>query len=137
MYWIIKLWNYDFEAKYRPDLKNRMADFLSWYFIRKEVNQIEITPAYIGVILYNKKGVWKSVKLLKKIYKLLQVVFSSIEEYDESSKAAVLREVREKIGLVEMQLKYLINDPKYDCNIYIIDIERVISERTESKKISL
>ncbi len=49
----------------------------------------------------------------------------------------VLRELKKEIGLIEIQLEYWVNDPKYDCDIYIVDIKEAILERMEFEKISL
>ncbi len=60
------------------------------------------------------------------------MIFDFIEEYDEFSEAIiVMKEVREKMDLVRIQLEYLVNNFKYNCNIYIVDVKEAIFERTE------
>ncbi len=56
-HWVIELQNYDFKVKYKLSLKNEITDFLSWYFIKEEVNQVKTVLAYIGMILYSKREI--------------------------------------------------------------------------------
>ena len=54
------------------------------------------------------------------IQHLWQSVCESVENYDESSKQVVAREVLKETGLEVIlgDLQYLFNDPEYDCDVY-------------------
>ncbi len=62
----------------------------------------------------------------------LQVVFGKSD--GEESQTAVRREAREKTGLELLQMRYLVTDQDYDCDIYICDIERFKPRQIESEK---
>ncbi len=55
---------------------------------------------------------------------LQQSVCKSVENYDESSRQVIAREVLEETGLEVIlgDLQYLFNDLEYDCNIYKLKI---------------
>ena len=55
---------------------------------------------------------------------LWQSVCRSVEDYDESSRQAAIREVLEETGLevILEDLQYLFNDLKYDCDMYKLKV---------------
>ncbi len=65
------------------------------------------------------------------------MVCESIEDYDESSRQAAVREILEETGLkvILEDLQYLFNDPEYDCDMYKLKIHlRTELDRTEPTK---
>ncbi len=65
---------------------------------------------------------------------LWQSVCESIENYDESSRHAIIREVLEETGLKVIlgDLQYLFNDLKYDCDVYKLKVHpRIELDQTE------
>src|SRR6266540_6918062 len=68
---------------------------------------------------------------------LWQSVCGSVEDYDESSRHIITREVLEEIGLEVIlgDLQYLFNDLEYDCNVYKLKVyPRTELDRTELTK---
>ena len=68
---------------------------------------------------------------------LWQSVCRSVEEYDESSKQAAIREVLEETELKVIlgDLQYFFNDPEYDCNVYKLKVHlRTEFDRIEPTK---
>ncbi len=66
---------------------------------------------------------------------LWQLVCRSVEDYDESSRQAVAREVLEETGLevISEDLQYLFNNSEYDCDVYKLKVH----PRTELDQIKL
>ncbi len=62
------------------------------------------------------------MRLHKLIKESLQVVFGKADE--QKSITAVKREVKEETDLSVTQLQWLVNNLKYDCDIYLCDIEK-------------
>ena len=65
---------------------------------------------------------------------LWQSVCESVEDYDESSRQAAVREVLEKTGLEVIlgDLQYLFDDPEYDCDVYKLKVNlRTELDQTE------
>ena len=91
-------------------------------------------PTFVGVVLYNKKGIRLSVKLSKLMKGSLQVVFGKADR--QESIVAVKREVKEETDLSVTQLQWLVNDPQYDCDIYLCNIEKFKPRRNEPDKLS-
>ena len=58
-------------------------------------------PKFVGVVLYNKKRIWLSVRLSKPMKGSLQVVFRKADE--QESITAAKREVKEETDLVVTQ----------------------------------
>src|SRR6266498_4664039 len=135
--WIAELKNYQFHAKHFPGKENHMADYLFRYPVRKLLQMLEEDvrmSKFVGVILYNKKGVWLSTKLNKLMKGSLQVVFGKADR--QESITAAKREVKEETDLLVTQLQWLVNDPQYDCDIYLCDIEKFKLRRSEPNKAS-
>ena len=68
---------------------------------------------------------------------LWQSVCGSVEDYDESSRHVIAREVLKETGLEVIlgDLQYLFNDPEYDCNVYKLKVHpRTELDRTEPTK---
>src|SRR6266540_196826 len=68
---------------------------------------------------------------------LWQSVCGSVEDYDESSRHVVAREVLEETGLdvILRDLQYLFNNPKYDCDVYKLKVHlRTELDQTEPTK---
>ena len=102
-----------------------MADYLSRYPVGEPLQMLKEDvrmPKFVGVVLYNKKGIWLSVRLNKPMKGSLQVVFGKADE--QESITAAKREVKEETDLSVIQLQWLVNDLKYDCDIYLCDIEK-------------
>src|SRR6266540_3410741 len=135
--WIAELKNYQFHAKHFPEKENYMADYLSRYPVRKLLQMIKEDvriPKFVEVVLYNKKGIWLSVRFNKLMKGSLQVVFGKADE--QESIIAAKREVKEETDLLVTQLQWLVNDPQYDCDIYLCDIEKFKLRRSELNKSS-
>jgi len=135
--WIAELKNYQFHAKHFSGKENYMADYLLRYPVGEPLQMLEEDirmPKFVGVVLYNKKEIWLSVRLNKLMKGSLQVVFGKADK--QESITAVKREVKEETDLAVTQLQWLVNDPKYDCDIYLCDIEKFKSRRSEPNKSS-
>jgi len=68
---------------------------------------------------------------------LWQSVYKSVEDYDESSRHATVREVLEEMGLEVIlgDLQYLFNDSEYDCDMYKLKVHlRTELDQTEPIK---
>ncbi len=77
-----------------------MADYLSRYPVGELLQMLEEDvrmPRFIGIVLYNKKGIWLSTRLNKLIKGSLQVVFGKAEK--QESITAAKREVKEETDL--------------------------------------
>ncbi len=62
-----------------------MADYLLRYLVRELLQMLEEdvrTPKYVKVVLYNKKGIWMSVRLNKLMKGSLQVVFRKVDRQE-------------------------------------------------------
>ncbi len=64
----------------------------------------------------------------------LQVVFRKAN--GQESIVAAKRKVYKETKLSVMQLQWLVNDPQYDCDIYLCDIEKFKLQRNELIKAS-
>ncbi len=98
--WIAELKNYDFKAKHWPGNDNGMADYLSHNPASEPINYIEDEQMYskfVGVVTYDKDGIWMSTRLKSPIKGSLQVVFGKSD--GEESQTAARREAREETGL--------------------------------------
>ena len=123
--WIAELKNYQFHAKHFSGKENHMADYLSRYPIGELLQMLEENvrmSKFVRVVLYNKKGIWLSIRLNKLMKGSLQIVFGKADE--QKSITAVKREVKEETDLSVTQLQWLVNNLKYDCDIYLCDIEK-------------
>jgi 8-oxo-dGTP pyrophosphatase MutT (NUDIX family) len=82
-------------------------------------------PTYILNIIYNNKGIYLSERTCsnKEMYKMLQALGGKVEK-GESSIQAAIRETKEETGieLQEKHLTYLLNDPNYNCDVYITKV---------------
>src|SRR6266498_3966112 len=133
--WIAELKNYQFHVKHFPEKENHMADYLSRYPVGELLQMLEENvrmPKFVGVVLYNKKRIWLSVRLSKPMKGSLQVVFRKADE--QESITVVKTEVKEETDLSVTQLQWLVNDLKYDCDIYLCDIEKFKPRRSEPNK---
>ncbi len=90
------------------------------------------------VVIYDEQGMRISYQLKRgNMQHLWQSVCRSVEDYDESSRHATVREVLEETGLevIPGDLQYLFNDPEYDCNVYKLKVHlRTELDRTELTK---
>src|SRR5688572_19628392 len=91
------------------------------------------------VILYNDEGIYlfQRKNPNKTIYLLYQVPRWKVEK-GETARQRVVREVYEETGisLKPKRLRFIVQDPKYQCNIYSQRINNVIPERKESEEMS-
>ena len=81
------------------------------------------------VVIYDEQEMRMSYHLKKgNMQHLWQSVCGSVEDYDESSRHAVAREVLKETGLevILRDLQYLFNDPKYDCDVYKLKVQNLI-----------
>ena len=78
-------------------------------------------PTYVMNILYTDQGIYLSKRIQpnKEMYKMWQVPGGKVEK-EETSKQATLRETLEETGIMlnGEDLKYLFNDPEYNCDVY-------------------
>src|SRR6266498_1725125 len=60
----------------------------------------------------------------KSMQHLWQSVCGGVEDYDESSRYATVREVLEETGLevIPRDLQYLFNNSEYDCDVYKLKV---------------
>ena len=68
---------------------------------------------------------------------LWQLVYESVEDYDESSRWAAVKKVLKETGLEVIlgNLQYLFNDSEYDCDVYKLKVYlRTELDRTEPTK---
>ena len=82
-----------------------MADYLSRYPIKELLQMLEEDvrmPRFVGVVLYNKKGIWLSTRLNKLMKGSLQIVFGKADE--QESIIVAKREVKEETDLSITQL---------------------------------
>ncbi len=90
------------------------------------------------VVIYDEQGIRMSYRLKRgNMQHLWQSVCESVEDYDESSRHAVAKEVLEEMGLkiILGDLQYLFNDPEYDCDVYKLKVyPRTELDRTELTK---
>ena len=96
-------------------------------------------PKFVLNILYNDYGVYLSKRYSEEMKGLLQSPCGKVEEGETSIKA-VWRETWEETGidLDDKDLKFLLNDPKYNCDVYFSRLKPdVRPKRTESEKNSL
>src|SRR5215208_2409587 len=74
------------------------------------------------IVLYDHKGLKMSQRIDwdKPMYNMWQTPGGKVEE-GETSKQAALRELKEETGIqaTEWNLKFILNDPKYDTDVYI------------------
>src|SRR6266542_1249201 len=95
-------------------------------------------PKFIIVIIYDKQGMRMSYRLKKRsMQHLWQSVCEGVEDYNESSRHAVIREVLEEMGLEVIlgDLQYLFNNPEYDCDMYKLKVHlRTELDQTEPIK---
>src|SRR6266545_6716670 len=90
------------------------------------------------IIIYDEQRMRISYRLKKgNMQHLWQSVYKSVEDYDESSRHATVREVLEEMGLEVIlgDLQYLFNDSEYDCDVYKLKVHpRTELDRTEPTK---
>ncbi len=123
--WIAELKNYDFKAKHWPGNDNSIADYLSWNPTPEPIDYIEdeqMYPKFVGIVTYDKDGIWMSTRLKNPMKGSLQVIFGKSD--DKELQTVARWEAREKTGLELLQMQYLVTDQDYDYNIYIYDIKR-------------
>ena len=88
-------------------------------------NPINRSPKFVLVVLYNKEGIYMSIRSKEPMKGMLQMPYGKVEP-GKSSQEAVIRETKKKTGL-EIWPSYLLNDEFYDCDIYtyrLRDIEK-------------
>ncbi len=90
---------------------------------------------FIEVVEYNEDDIWMSIRLKNLMKGSLQVVFGKNDS--EKSRCATRQEAREEADLELSQMKYLVTNEDYDCDIYICDIERFKSRCIKSLKAGL
>ena len=96
-------------------------------------NPINQSLKFVLAVLYNKEGIFMSIRSKKLMKEMLQTLCEKVESR-ESSWETVIRETKEETGL-EIWPSYLLNDKFYDCDIYTYRLENMEkSERTESEK---
>ena len=80
------------------------------------------TPTFVMVVLYDHKGLKMSQRIDwdKPMYNMWQTPGGKVEE-GETSKQAALRELEEETGIkaTEWNLQFILNNPKYNTDIYI------------------
>ncbi len=81
---------------------------------------------YILNILYNDKGVYRSKRYKDLIERLIQVLCRKVNP-GKTSYQAVYRETREETSLYIVPV-YLIMDKKFNCDLYITNIRKKISQ---------
>ena len=77
------------------------------------------------VTIYDEQGMRMSYQLKKgSMQQLWQSVCESVEDFNKSSRHAIIRKILKKTGLkvILENLQYLFNDPKYDCDIYKLKV---------------
>ena len=77
---------------------------------------------FIMIIVYDKDGVRISLQYGEVMNNMWQLLEGKTN--GESSMKAALRELEEETGLVaELEdLKFLLNDPNYNCNVYTLKV---------------
>jgi len=95
-------------------------------------------PAFVLNILYNNNGIYLSKRLQtnKEMYDMWKVPGGKVDK-GESSTQATIRETLEETGisLKKEDLTYLLNDPKYNCDVYITKLlPDQVPQRTEPEK---
>ncbi len=76
--WIVEFKNYDFKAKHWLGNDNGIVNYLSQNLVPESINYIEdeqMYPKFVGVVTYDKNGIWISIKLKSPMKGSFQVVF--------------------------------------------------------------
>ena len=102
--------------------ESNVADKILIKALRNEMKRRASQAKFVMVIVYDRDGVRMSLwygKVMKNMWQ------SSGEKTDgEPSMKAALQELEEKTGLVikPEDLKFLINDPNYNCKVYTLRV---------------
>src|SRR6266498_2112059 len=139
--WMIYLQQFDFKIEHRAGKKMPHVDYLSRSPLEQSmvhhpeeltketfVEQVCVSrkTKYVIAFIYNAYGPWMSVRIdrRKEMYGLHQSPGRAIETQDSNSLETALRELREETGLRihQSRPKWIGYDPKYDCDIYAIEL---------------
>ncbi len=90
--------------------------------LRNEMKRRATVVKFIMIIVYDKDGVRISLQYGEVMNNMWQLLEGKTN--GESSMKAALRELEEETGLVaELEdLKFLLNDPNYNCNVYTLKV---------------
>jgi len=90
--------------------------------LRNEMKQRAVQAKFVIVIVYDRDGVQMSLRYGEVMKNMWQSSEGKTDK--ESSMEAVLRELEEETGLVAEpeDLKFLINDLNYNCDVYTLKI---------------
>src|SRR6266540_5078226 len=139
---MIYLQQFDFKIEHRTGKKMPHVDYLSRSPVEQPmihhpeelteetfVGQVCVSRKikYVIAFIYNAYGPWMSVRTdrRKEIYNLHQSLEGAVETEDSNSFEAALRKLREETGLRihQSRSKWIGYDPKYDCDIYAIELD--------------
>ena len=133
--WLTKLQQYEFTIKHRggrtiahADAMSRLpgesnaADKIPIKALRNEIKRRAAQAKFVMVIVHDRDGVQMFLWYGEVMTNMWQSPGGKIDE--EPSMEAALRELEEEISLVvELEdLKFLINDPNYNCDIYTLKV---------------
>ncbi|SRR6266540_1639333 len=113
---------------FRSPVKHQMINHLKEPTEKIFVGQVCLSRKvkYVMTFIYNTYGSWMSVRMdrRKEMYGLHQSPGGVVEFKDSNSLEAALRELKEETALRIHYLrpKWIENDPKYDCDIYAIEL---------------
>src|SRR6266542_4084511 len=133
--WLTKLQQYEFTIKHRggrtiahTDAMLRLlgesntADKIPIKALRNEMKRRATQAKFVMVIVHDKDGVRMSLRYEEVMKNMWQS--SGRKTNGEPSMGATLRELEEETGLVAEpeDLKFLINDPNYNCDVYTLKV---------------
>ncbi len=124
--WMEVLATYFFEIEYRLGKKMGHADYLSRINqINPEYLQNRKDVKYILNVLYNDEGVYRLERYKDLMEGFIQVPCGKVNS-GKTLYQAVCKETREEIDL-HIASVYLTTDKGFNCDLYIINIEKRIS----------
>src|SRR6266540_50715 len=133
--WLTKLQQYEFTIKHRGgrtiahvDAMSRLlgesntTDKILIKALRNEMKRRASQAKFVMVIVHDRDGVRISLRYGEVMTNMWQSLGGKTDR--ESSMEAALRELEEETGLVaeSEDLKFLINDPNYNCDVYTLKV---------------
>src|SRR6266542_4020236 len=133
--WLTKLQQYEFTIKHRGGRtiayvnamfrlpgESNTADKIPIKALKNEMKRRASQAKYVMVIIHDREGVRMSLRYGEVMKNMWQSLGGKTD--GEPSVEAALRELEEETGLVAEpeDLKFLINDPNYNCDVYTLKV---------------
>ena len=102
--------------------ENNAADKIPIKALRNKIKRRAAQTKFVMVIVYDRDGVRMSLRYGEVMNNMWQSLEGKTDR--EPSMKAALRELEEKTGLVveSENLKFLLNDSNYNCDVYTLKI---------------